>query len=373
MSKTHIIRSAARWIFRLAVPLVSIAGLIVVLAWMAGSFRSKIEPSETAASRRQATGLERATAERVEMVEAIDAVGSIQPSQKSEVASQLLATISDVLVHAGDQVDEGQILVVLDDREIQAQLGEAEAAASGVEADLAVRRAESERYRLMYAERAVTKEEFDRVQGAFQAATAQLQQAHERIRRIRVMLSHTRIQANSADVVADRYVDPGDLAVPGKPLLTLHEPSTLELHASVGERLTDRIHVGMELPVRISSLDRDMQGEVREIVPQAQIASRSVIVKVKLPADQLEGLYIGMFGRLSIPVGQTERIVVPRRAVRRVGQLELVEVVTSDRTLERRFVRTGISVGQGIEILSGVDVGETVALPAPRPDDHDER
>ncbi|MFV2068228.1 MAG: efflux RND transporter periplasmic adaptor subunit [Pirellulales bacterium] len=373
MSKTHIFHSIARWVFRLAVPLVSIAGLIVVLAWMAGTFRSKIVPTETAASRRLATGLERATAERVEMVETIDAVGSIQPSQKTNVASQLLATINDVPVHAGDRVDVGQVLVVLDDREIEAQLGEAEAAAAVIGAELAVRRAEFERYRLMFGERAVTKEEFDRVQGAFQAATAQLQQARERIRRIRVMLSHTRIKANSADVVADRYVDPGDLAVPGKPLLTLHEPSALELHASVGERLTDRIRVGMELPVRISSLDRDMLGEVREIVPQAQIASRSVIVKVKLPADQLEGLYIGMFGRLSIPVGQAERVVVPQRAIRRVGQLELVEVVTPDKTLERRFVRTGISVGKRIEVLSGIDVGETVALPAPRPGDHDER
>jgi len=364
---------AIRWGLRLTVPLVSLLGLCVLLAWMAGTFHSKVAPAETVRVRRLATGVRTAIAERMRTVQAVDAVGSIQPRRKTDVASQLLATIHAISVDAGDRVAAGQVLVVLDDREIRAELGEAEAAASGVEADLAVRRAEFERYRLMFAEQAVTKEEFDRVQGTFQAAEAQLQQARERIRRVRVMLSHTRIKAHAADLVADRYADPSDLAVPGKPLLTLYQPSTLELHASVGERLTDRIRIGMKLPVRVGALDRDMQGQVREIVPQAQVASRSVIVKVKLPADQLDGLYLGMFGRLSIPVGHAERIVVPRQAIRRVGQLELVEVVRSDGTLERRLVRTGIPVGQRIEVLSGLDAGETVALPASRPGDRDER
>jgi len=101
---------------------------------------------------------------------------------------------------------------------------------------------------------------------------------------------------------------------------------------------------------------------VREIVPQAQQASRSVLVKVTLPPEAVNVVYIGMFGRLSIPTGRISRIVVPAAAVQYVGQQELVDVVGADGTLERRFVRTGRRVGEKIEILSGLAVGEKVAI-----------
>ena len=164
--------------------------------------------------------------------------------------------------------------------------------------------------------------------------------------------------------MSDRYLDPGDLAVPGKPLLTIHNPNELELHASVREGLAGKIRVGMTLPVRIDALSRKMTGTVREIVPHADAMSRSVLVKVTLPADQLGGLYIGMFGRISILVGNIDRIVIDNKAMQRVGQLETVDVVRSDGTLERRFVRTGLRIGDKVEILSGLLTGETVVRPS---------
>ncbi len=108
----------------------------------------------------------------------------------------------------------GQQLVVLDDREVQAQLREADAAAAGIEADLAVRQREYERYRRMFEENAVTKEDFDRIEGAYQVTQAQLQRMQEQANRIKIMVTYTQIIAQASGVVADRYVDPGDLAVP---------------------------------------------------------------------------------------------------------------------------------------------------------------
>jgi len=83
-----------------------------------------------------------------------------------------------------------------------------------------------------------------------------------------------------------------------------------------------------------------------------------------LPPDQLGGLYIGMFGRISIPVGTIDRIVIDDKAVQRVGQLEFVDVVRDDSTLERRFIRTGLHIGDKVEILSGLLDDETVARPS---------
>jgi len=284
----------------------------------------------------------------------------VQPRMKMDVASRLLATINTIEVEPGDEVEQGELLATLDDREIQAQLREAEAAASGIEADLAVRQREYQRYKQMYAEKAVTKETYDQIEGAYQVSQAQLSRTNEQINRIKVMLTYARIKAQTSGVVADRYLDPGDLAVPGKPLLTIHDPGELELHASVREGLAGNIHVGMQLPVSIDALSRQATSTVREIVPHAETSSRSVLVKVTLPTDQLEGIYIGMFGRLAIPVGKIDRIVVDENVIQHVGQLEVVDVVRDDGTLDRRFIRTGVQIDDKIEILSGLNAGEVV-------------
>lgn len=350
-------------VFRFVPVIAGIVVLVLVIAWMSGWFRQKIPPGKNPSKGRLVSGLRTVEVKALQTTEEVDAVGTVQPRTKTEVASRLLATINEITVDPGDQVQQGQLLVTLDDREIQAQLREAEAAASGIAADLAVREREYLRYKQMFAEKAVPKDAFDQAEGAYQMTQAQLRRTNEQINRIKVMLTYTQIKAQTAGVVAGRQADPGDLAGPGKPLLTIHDPNELELHASVREGLAGRVRVGMKLPVRIDALSRDMTGTVREIVPRADATSRSVLVKVTLPQNQLEGLYIGSFGRLSIPVGNIDRVVVAGDAVQRIGQLDIVDVLGDDRTLERRFVRTGLRFGDQIEILSGLNVKETVALP----------
>jgi len=335
--------------------------LVVVIAWMSGAFREKIEPGENSYRRKSTAGLETVKVTTIKTTQDVDAVGTIQPRMKTDVASRLLATINEINVDPGDRIEQGQLLATLDDREIQAQLREAEAASSGIEADLAVRKRDYGRYKRMFAEKAVTKEAFDQIEAAFQMSQAQLLRTNEQINRIKVTLTYAQIKAQTSGVVADRYLDPGDLAVPGKPLLTVHNPDELELHANVREGLAGNIRIGMQLPIRVDALSRSMIGTVREIVPQAEIASRSLLVKLTLPDDSLDGLYIGMFGRLSIPVGSINRIVVDHRAVELIGQLEVVYVVSTDGTLKRRFIRTGPRLGDKTEILSGLIAGDTVA------------
>jgi RND family efflux transporter MFP subunit len=283
------------------------------------------------------------------------------------VASQLLAAIQEIRVRASDRVEVGQLLATLDDREIQAQLAEAEAAVAAAQADVTLRESEFARSKQLYSDRAITKEDFDRVQGAYRVTTAQLERARQQVERIKVMLSYTNITAPVAGIVAERYADPGDLAAPGKPLLAIHDPQELELDASIREGLAKCVRTGLKLRVVIDAVSLTVDGAVREIVPQAEAASRSVLTKVALPADSTAGLYIGMFGRLAIPVGDTDRVVVAASAVQRIGQLELVDVVDEEQRLERRFVRTGRRFGDQVEILSGLTIGEIVALPVEDP------
>lgn len=148
--------------------------------------------------------------------------------------------------------------------------------------------------------------------------------------------------------------------------MALHDPKQLEMHASVPEMLTRWMRPKMELSLHIDAASLDLQGTLREIVPQVQAGSRSMLMKIQLPPEKNDSLFVGMFGRVYLPIGHLERLVVPEKAVREVGQLQLVDVVR-DKGLERRFVQTGRRFVAEIEILSGLTVGETVALPEPSP------
>jgi RND family efflux transporter MFP subunit len=179
-----------------------------------------------------------------------------------------------------------------------------------------------------------------------------------------VQLTHTRIAASGTGLIADRFVDPGDLAAPGKALLVVYDPADLELHADVPEMLAATVPVGTGVAVRIDAAGVTARGTVREVVPQARQASRSVLAKVTLPtASSGNRLLPGMYGRIEVPVGTADRLWLPRAAVRQVGQLDVVEVANPDGTLSRRFVRVGAEVEGKTEILSGLGSGDRVALP----------
>jgi RND family efflux transporter MFP subunit len=342
---------------------VAVVLVALALAWMSGILHSRVPPGVVEAQRATAAGRTVVLAELVPTPEEVETMGTVEPRRKAYVASQILAVIQQVNVTANEHVDKDDVLVVLDDREMEAQLREAEAAETGARADLDVRAADFKRYQQMFRENAVTKEEYDRIEGAYKGAQSQLDRLGEQVKRVRVMLEHTRIKAQTAGIVGERFVDPGDLAVPSKTLLTLHDPSQRDLHAIVPESLSAVVKVNMEVPVRVEAANYECRGVVREIVKQAQQPSRAFLVKVELPKEAADVLYVGMFGRLSIPTGTTQRILVPAAAVHHVGQVDLVEVVHEDGTLDRRFVRTGRTYEKKVEILSGLTAGERVALP----------
>ncbi len=351
-------------VYKGASAVAALAGLALFLAWMGGAFHSKVPPGEVTIERPSASGriLAPVTLEKAE--ETIEVVATVQPRRQADVASQILATVREVYVDPGARVKVGDDLVLLDDSELVAQQREALAAQSAAEADLVVRKSEVVRLKALLPKGNVTKEEFDRVQAAALIAEAQVNRTQQQVKRIEVQLGYTKIKATTPGVVADRFVEKGDLAVPGKPLLKLQDTRELELQASVPESQALRIGLNQKLPFKIESARVSARGTVREIVPLAQQATRSVLVKVTIPPDVSAPVFAGMFGRVAIPVGESSRLLIPAAAVQQLGQLEMVEV-EQDGKLDRRFIRTGRTFDSGqVEILSGLSVGERVALPA---------
>lgn len=139
----------------------------------------------------------------------------------------------------------------------------------------------------------------------------------------------------------------------------MYDPSHMQLIATVRESLALRLKVGQEIPARLDTFDYECHATISEIVPEAQAESRSFQVKVTGPCPP--NVYSGMFGRIFIPLDDEDVLVVPDEAVRKVGQLDEVDVIENG-SVSRRAVQLGRSIDEGREVLSGLGEGEKVVL-----------
>ncbi len=336
--------------------------LVLIIAWLAGSFDEKIQPDRHPADRRrvpagQATDL----VHEVTKQTIAEVIGTLKAANRTMVSPRVMATIEEVAVVAGQQVNEGDVLVRLDDREIQARLDQARQSLARARA---VRREASlayERAKPLYAKKVLSQSEFERAEAKFAVADANHLQAEQSVREAEVMLSYTTVVAPRSGRIVDRLAEPGDVARPGEALLVLYDAGSLRLEAPVSEGLAVKMRPGDRLEVYVDAVDAEIEATVDEIVPQADAPSRSFLVKVSLPRS--ETLYEGMFGRLRIPAGERRHLCLDTTAIQRIGQLEFVDVVRPDDTLERRFIKTGrLGFENRIEVLSGLEVGERVLL-----------
>ncbi|HOJ59160.1 MAG TPA: efflux RND transporter periplasmic adaptor subunit [bacterium] len=337
-----------------------LAVLVGLLLWMQGSFTpDRIEPALLPEAKAEAADVPTVTAAYRTMDQTAEAVGSIQSRSTTNVASKILATILSINVRPGDTVKKGDLLITLDDRDLCARMQQSRNALEAAKAtyDKAVR--DRQRYEALLKTQSVTQNAYDEMVSAERIAQARLEQAQEQVNEAEVMLSYARIYAPVDGTVIEKFADPGDLASPGKPLLTMYDPTNLRVEAAVREQLSGRLKIGQKLKVRIDAVNKEMEGTVNEIVPSADPASRSVIVKVEIPRET--GIFPGMFGRIEIPLDPVKYLVIPRAAIRTVGQLEFI-TVKKDNQMETRAVRTGRRWNGDIEILSGLTEGEHVVI-----------
>ena len=173
------------------------------------------------------------------------------------------------------------------------------------------------------------------------------------------MLSYLELVAPFDGVVTKKWVEVGDLATPGKPLLTLEAPSELQLEADVPEAMASHVRREAHLVWRVDDLSGEQTGVVSEIAPNADPGSRPSRVKLDLPSTP--GLRPGQFVRLQVPVGECRSLRVPAAAVVQRGQLEIVFVV-ANQNAQLRLAKTGRCFGNTVEILSGLEAYDSVVV-----------
>jgi RND family efflux transporter MFP subunit len=339
----------------------AVVALIVLLLYMQGVFTGgKVAPGRSPLpAGTLARG--RATVERREVEEWQEWPGTVTSRTVAQVSPRITARVLEIKVNVGSVVKAGDVVALLDDRDLVARAEQSRSAVTAAEAQGAEAASDLERMRDLLAKGAASRKEFEAAEARSKALDAQTNQARNALKEAQVMLDEAVVRAPFDGVVAEKRAEPGDLAVPGRPILLVHDPNRLRLEAQVPEACAAKAHVGMEVPVFVESLGKEYKGTLDEISPVADPLNRTFLAKATLPSDP--GLKPGMFGRFRTACTRRFALLVPASAITKVGQLETVDVLAPDGGVRQRNVRTGKTFGDRIEVLSGLDEGEGVALP----------
>ncbi|HSB07920.1 MAG TPA: efflux RND transporter periplasmic adaptor subunit [Blastocatellia bacterium] len=338
-----------------------------------------------------------------DIADVYEATGTVRSKTTSIISSRTMGTVLAVHVREGDRVRAGGMLIEIDSRDSTAQLQRAQAGIREAENALEeternIRAAESakaaavanqtlarstfNRYKALFERRSVSPQEFDQVQAKSRVADAEaersdrmlsslaarrnqslarIDQAKAEVAGARVYASYARLMSPVNGIVIAKQVEVGSTAVPGAPLITVEDDSNYRLEAAVEESQIGKIQKADRVEVRIDALgDELVPGHVGEIVPAADPASRTYIVKIDLPARA--NLRSGSYGKARFTIGQRKALTVPQRAIVERGQLTGVYVVDESGTAHLRLIMTGKSLGDRIEVLSGLSDGERIVV-----------
>jgi len=330
----------------------------------------------------------------------IEAPGTVQPRNRIPLASQINGFVYEMRVRAGDRVKSGQVLVTLDARDAKNQKTAAQSAVDEAQAALSeVRRAHQAaveiqaaskaslnlanqthaRYQKLFESRSVSPQEMDEVRTRRDAASAEfasrqsmvgaaedrikqvearISQAKAQAGRAEVLMSYTRIQAPVTGIVVERFVDTGAAIFPGSPLLVIATTGRPQVLATLPTEHVGSLQVGLKIRLRSSDSAPFIEGRIAEIIPQSNPATHSVQFKVDLPPDTT--VVHGQYMKLEVSIGTRNALLISPSAVRETGQLNGLFVIEDESRARFRLVKTVPYDSEQLEILSGIEQGETI-------------
>lgn len=276
------------------------------------------------------------------------AEGVVEAVRQATLTAQVAGRVLELRADAGQRVRGGELLVRLDARE-------ASGADQAARAQVSQAAASYERTKSLRARGFVSQAALDQAEAALKTAQGAAGSAA-------AGASHAAIAAPMAGVVGQRLVELGELALPGRPLLTVFDPKAMRVVVSIPQSQLAAVRGGASAGVEIPGSGAPLQSLRIEILPTVDAASHTATVRVYLP-ENAAAVMPGMAARVRFATGQGEKLTVPPAAVLRRGEITAVYVLAADGSPRLRQVRLGEAVADGgIEVLAGLADGERVSL-----------
>ena len=336
--------------------LISILGLVLLLVWMQGGFTAKVPPG-TAHAEEKGQPIQGPTATVIlkEIDETLLWPGTVTARTVAQIASKVPARILAINVNAGDAVKAGQMVARLEPTELQSRVNQARSALAIAESQHAKAAIDLRRTQNLFDKEAATQQSLDAAQAAENTSAAQVAEARAMIATAETLLSDTVLLMPFDGTVIKRNLDPGHMALPGTPVLTVQSVQRPRVEANVPISCANYVRLGDTLKARLG--ESKFNVKVEEISPAADPSTGTILVKAGF--DNSTAVKPGVFVWLEQKCGSRKSLLIPSSAVSRSGQLESVWLV-EDGANRLRHIRTGKTDDGWVVVLSGLKEGDVV-------------
>tara|TARA_R110001583_G_scaffold5921_11_gene31250 strand:+ start:4625 stop:5695 length:1071 start_codon:yes stop_codon:yes gene_type:complete len=290
----------------------------------------------------------------------ISASGKVEAVQNANLSTRIMGFVKNVHVNVGDKVSKGQLLVSINSADINAQ--KAQVNASITEATAAFKNAEKDynRFKSLFNDNSASQKELDDITANYQMAKARLEAANQMKNQVIAQLSYSNITAPFSGVITGKFVNTGGLANPGMPLISMETPDKFQVMAMVPESEITKIKAETNATIIVKSTNQLLTGKVTEISSSAKNTGGQYLVKVMLDKTAIK-LLSGMFTSVQFPIEKTTNsniVIIPESALIKQGQLTGIYTIGNENTAILRWLRIGKSIGNQVEILSGLSADE---------------
>ncbi len=290
----------------------------------------------------------------------LTASGKIEAAKSADISTRMMGYVDKIYVQVGDKVKNGQLLLSINNADVSAKLAQVNAGIT--EAQAAANNAEKDynRFTALFQENSASQKELDDMTANYTMAKARLESAKQMKNEVNAQLSYANLRSPFSGVVTNKFINAGDMANPGMPLLEVEAPGKYQVLAMVPESGILDIKTNSEVDVLLKSLGKTIKGKVTEVSTSAKNTGGQYMVKVVLEASDAN-ILSGMYATVQFPVERKatiNAIMVPIEAIIENGQLTGVYTVSQTNTALLRWLRLGRTFGDKVEVLSGLSADE---------------
>lgn len=287
--------------------------------------------------------------------------GKIEAETHSNISTRIMGQIAKIYVVPGQKVKKGDLLMNIKSNDIKAKKSQVNANLTAAKSAFSNAEKDYKRFKVLFSKGSASQKEMDDVTTRYDMAKANLKAVKQMGKEVDELLRYADIRAPYSGVITKKYMNEGDMASPGMPLLAIEKNGSFIVKARIPESEISLVKKGDKVKVKVKALgDVIVNGEISEVNPSAIYTGNQYEARVALLPDieNIDKILSGMYVSVLLAKGGIPAIMIPKNVLVKRGQLTGLYVLSTSGTAMLRWVRTGKSIGDKIEILSGLGNGE---------------
>jgi RND family efflux transporter MFP subunit len=304
-------------------------------------------------------------------IDGLTFTGQVEAAHTANVATRIMGYITKIYVKVGDKVKAGQLLFAVNSTDIQAKQAQVDAMLKQAEAAFHVAQKDFDRYTTLYKQNSASAKELEQITMQYQSAKAGVEAAKGMQHEVKSQLTYANVVAPFSGVVTQKLADEGSLANPGMPILTVEQGGALQITATVPETEIAQVKLGEIANVQIDAANKHFKSKLIQISPSSQFTGGQYVVKLGIPSTEANTLMAGMYATINLTSNAsvskknsdtTSVVMIPKKVLVYRDQLVGVYTVSAEKTALLRWLRLGKTVGDKVEVLSGLSAKENYII-----------